>query len=358
MIKEINFKGYFREFCDKSRHHRVPVEGQIKLTYLCNYRCVYCYCTHCNNIINEKKELNFIQWKDILDQIHELGGICLTITGGEALLHRNFLRIYDYARNKGFLVTIFTNGFLLDDEIIKHFVKNPPFSIELTLNGITKRTYESITQVPDSFRRIMDIIKNIVSNNLPLVLKTMGLKENKNEILKIKEFAEKLLGKGKYCFDSFVAPCLDGSPEPVSHRLSIKEILEIENQDSNMMANKSYYLRKPRNQSLPKEYLYHCSSWITNYIINPYGLLQFCNLTRKYSTDLTKESFREGFYNVFPRLLREKYKSDSKCIDCKYRYYCFHCPSRAYLETGDEEAPVEYFCQLARANWKLKESNN
>ena len=69
----------------------------------------------------------------------------------------------------------------------------------------------------------------------------------------------------------------------------------------------------------------------------------------KFSIDLKTTPFREGFYNVFPRLLKERFKTDSKCKDCSLRPICYHCPARAFLETGDEESPVEYFCQLAKA---------
>lgn len=355
MISEIESKNYIEEFCSKLKH-RIPIEGQVRLTYRCNYHCIHCYCAPYNNARNEKKELKFLHWQDILNQTYELGGIFLTITGGEPLLHKDFLKIYNYARNKGFLVTIFTNGFFLDDGMINHLVKNPPFNIEITLNGITKKTYESITQVANSFEKVIGVIKKLVANNLPLALKTNGLRENKNEILKIKGFTERLLGKGKYSFDSYLTPSLDGSFEPVKHRLTAEEILEIEDQDSDMVAQRKQELRRLCSLQRPDEYLYHCNSWTTNYLIDPYGLLQFCHLTRKYSTDLTKESFKKGFYKIFPELLKERYKSDSKCVSCKYKDYCFHCPARANLETGNEEAPVEYFCQLAKANWKRQEA--
>jgi radical SAM protein with 4Fe4S-binding SPASM domain len=88
------------------------------------------------------------------------------------------------------------------------------------------------------------------------------------------------------------------------------------------------------------------------YFINPYGLLQFCHLSTKYSTDLSKVPFKKGFYEEFPKLLGEKYQTNSKCVTCDNKDHCFHCPARAYLEVGDEEAPVEYFCRLAEKTRK------
>ena len=103
------------------------------------------------------------------------------------------------------------------------------------------------------------------------------------------------------------------------------------------------FLRRP-------EYKYHCNSWFNQFYITPYGRLRFCYLTDKYSTDLKQTSFAEGFYKRFPAILEERHESDSICIHCDLREFCRHCPARAYLETGSEEAPVPYFCELARMN--------
>ncbi|MCK4308001.1 SPASM domain-containing protein, partial [candidate division WOR-3 bacterium] len=166
--------------------------------------------------------------------------------------------------------------------------------------------------------------------------------------LKIKEFIYKMLGKGKYKFDSFIVAGLDGSLEPARHRLKPQEILEIEAKDPDMIKQREEQARYSHGLWRSSEYLYHCNAWMRGYFINPYGLLQFCHLSNEYSTDLTEGSFKRGFYEEFPKLLNEKHKSDSKCITCEYKDSCYHCPARAYLETGDEEAPVDYFCKLAR----------
>ncbi len=84
------------------------------------------------------------------------------------------------------------------------------------------------------------------------------------------------------------------------------------------------------------------------FLVNPYGKLKFCIFSDKFSVSLKTASFKEGFYKVFPQLLKEQFKTDSKCKDCSLRPFCCYCPARAYLETGDEETPVPYYCELAK----------
>lgn len=294
------------------------------------------------------------EWKEILDEIHGEGCIWLTITGGDPLLREDFLEIYTYAKKKGFLITLFTNGQEFTEKIFDYLVKYPLFSIEITLNGITKDTYESITQVKGSFAKVMATIKQLNRRNIRLILKSNCLRQNKDEIAQVKAWTQENLGKpskNKYRFkyDPMIYPRLDGDASPCQHRLSFEELLEATKQDLDIweeyekgLHSKFPDLRRDRN------FLYHCNAWMTNFFINPHGRLKFCMFSDKFSIDLKTTPFREGFYNVFPQVLNERFKTKSKCRDCDLRAICYHCPARAFLETGNEEAPVEYYCQLAK----------
>ncbi|UCC95669.1 MAG: radical SAM protein [Candidatus Omnitrophota bacterium] len=344
MIEHQTCKSFAKKLRAKAKSLN-PVSAQIELTYKCNMSCVHCYCKG-----SEKgTELDTSDWKDILNQIYKEGCIWLTITGGEPLLRRDFLEIYSYAKHKGFLISIFSNGFMIEKGLIEHFVKFPPYSIEITLHSLDEKTYEDITQAPGTFNKVMANIEAIADAELPLVLKTVGLKQNKEEIHNIKIFAENILGKKKFKFDSLVIPRLDGDRTPCLYRLSPEEILEIEELDPDMLTQREKEFKEHTSHSRELEYKYHCNTWFNQFYINPYGRLKFCYMTDKYSSNLREVSFRDGFYNKFSAILDEKYTSSSKCIYCNLREFCYHCPAKAYLEVGDEEKPVLYFCELAHA---------
>lgn len=327
---------------------RKPLFGQIELTYRCGYNCIHCYCKN-----EPKTELSFGFWKDILVQLKEAGCLEVTFTGGDPLLHKDFLKIYRYARDKGFLINLFTNAHNLTDKLIDFLAKNPPVNIEITLNSLDKKTYEKITGIKNSFDKTMKNIHKLKDKNLPLVLKCNGLKENRDEILKIKKFVEDFLGKGKFKYDSFLFPGLSGEKEPILHRLKPEQIKEIERKDKQMFAQRQEQA-KHQSQWFNPEGLYHCNSWWTRFYINPQGFLQFCHLTKDFSTDLKKEPFKKGF-DKFLQILKEKPKTESKCHSCRLKEYCYHCPARAFLETGSREAPVDYYCRLAKISKDFKD---
>ena len=326
------------------------MNGQIELTYRCNLDCVHCYCKGSED---KDKELTAAEWKGILANIHKEGCLFLCLTGGEPLIRDDFLEIYSFAKAKGFIITIFTNGLLFTEEIIRYLEQFPPFSLEITLNGITEDTYESITQVPGSFRRIIRILNELVNKNLPLVIKSNCLKQNKDEIAKIKAFTDQLLGKGnkrrRFKYDPMIYARLNKDTTPTNFRLSPEELLELRSSEPEIWEEYERGLcGKFPGLGRDRDFIYRCTAWYEQFFINPYGRLKFCEFSDKFSIDLKEKSFKEGFYNVFPQLLNERFKTDSKCRDCSLRPICYHCPARAYLETGDEEAPVPYFCELAK----------
>ncbi len=352
-MEKQNVGRFFLKLLNKREHY--PWSGQIELTHRCSLNCIHCYCKGSED---KDKELTTEEWKKTLDVIQKEGCIWLTFSGGDPLVRDDFLELYSYAKSKGFIITLFTNGYSLTKEIINYLVKLPPFSIEITLNGITKETYEAITRIKGSFSRVISNIKLLSKSGIKLILKSNCLKHNKDEIGRVKAFTENLLGKPtekkyRFKYDPMIYPRLDRDKTPCNHRLSFEELAELRKQDPDIW--KEY--QKGLHNDFPdlkrdKSFLYHCNSWLNQFFINPYGRLKFCIFSDKFSVDLKTTSFKEGFYRWPAQILNERFKTDSKCRDCALRPICYHCPARAYLETGDEETPVPYYCQLAEETAK------
>jgi radical SAM protein with 4Fe4S-binding SPASM domain len=347
-MQEISSRDYFVGL--QNNEKSTPLKGLIELTYRCNLNCTHCYCKGSED---QNRELTTCQWQKIIDQVRKEGCVHLLFSGGEPLLREDFLELYSYAREKGFLITIFTNGTTFTKEIISYLRKSPPLVIEITLNGITRATYEAITGNNHAFEKVIKNIVKLEESGLPLILKTNLLKENKHEIEKIKAFADMLLRKEKdkfhFKYDQMIYPRLNGDKTPCEHRLSFEELQEVKVQDQDIWQQYQMSLRSELiDFKRDPSFLYHCNAWKKQFFINPYGRLKFCEYSDKFSVDLRTTSFREGFYKVFPRLLQERFRRESKCRSCTLRPLCYYCPVRSRLETGDEEGPVEYYCTLAQ----------
>jgi radical SAM protein with 4Fe4S-binding SPASM domain len=354
-IKSIS-AGHFYGKTFNKKHY--PIRGLLELTYRCSLNCIHCYCKGSDK---KNDELDTKEWQEILTLIQKEGCLYLDISGGDPLIRKDFLQIYSYAKKKGFIINIFTNGQLLNQEILDYFGKFPPYSIEITLNGITEATYESITMISGSFNKVMASLIQIKKRNIPLILKTNCLKRNKKEIHKIESFVDGFLGKihGKifFSYDSMILPRINGDTSPCTQRINFRDLIKMKSrgQDMEPEDERGWNHQDSTDLSRESKFLYRCTSWKNQFFINPYGRLKFCQFSDKFSVDLKNNSFREGFYKVFPKIQDVEFKTKSKCRDCRLRADCYWCPARAYLETGNEEVPVKYYCQLAKATAKEME---
>lgn len=341
-------KNEYMERLSRKMFSRIaPISGQIDITHRCNLSCRHCYI-----VPNDKRELSFEEVVPIIDKIYNAGVLALCFSGGEPLLREDFLDIYAYARKKGFLVTIFTNGTLMTSRMIDYFTKMPPYSIEITLNGISKKGYEKITSVPGSFEKVMQTIHWIKERNLPLVLKCNGMTTNRDEILKIKNFTETLLGKNHFRCDFMLYPGKDGSKKPCHLRLTAEEIFKIvyADRDMRLFAQKEFCYQQEYAQ-IEKNNLFPCT--LTSFYIDPYGKMRLCPFLEQMRVDLKKKGFLQGFRALYAALSALEYSPDSKCRSCKIRYLCRQCPGRALIENGDIQTPIEYFCKFTH---KLEET--
>ena len=103
---------------------RIPINATIDVTHRCNNRCVHCYCSL---PVNDEKaiseELSTEEIEKLFDELRDMGCLWLLITGGEPLLRPDFRDIYLSAKRHGFIITVFTNGTLIDEGIADFFAQ-------------------------------------------------------------------------------------------------------------------------------------------------------------------------------------------------------------------------------------------
>lgn len=333
-----------------------PANGQIDLTYRCDYNCLHCYCKGSENV---GRELTTVEVKKVLDEIHTAGCFWLTLTGGDPLIRPDFKEIYAYAKQKGFIITVLTNGYRLNHKLADYFAKYPPLSIDITVNSLDKLIYEKIVGFSgDALTRVLDNIQYASRKGISMIIKANVLKENKNQIGKIKRWAHNLPGKSKenlfnFRYDNVIYPRLNGDLAPCRHRVDQKELSVVHGLDPDIKKDRRSYLKREfPSGEIPHRSLYFCNTFQNNFFIDPFGRLRFCPHTDKFSVDLRKVSFEQGFYKEFPKLTTVKFKTDSPCRTCRLRGMCYSCPAAALAETGSEEKPVEYFCRMAHQSAK------
>jgi radical SAM protein with 4Fe4S-binding SPASM domain len=294
----------------------------------------------------KRGELTLAEHVRILDEISAEGCLWLLYTGGEVFARRDFLDIYTAAKERGFLVTIFTNGTLITPRIADELAKWRPFTIEITLYGHTRETYEKLTGIPGSHARARRGIQLLLERGLPLKLKTVAVSINKHEVLDIKRYAEEELGV-EFKFDAMMNPRIDCSQSPLDVRLDPEEVVELDLKDPRR--EQAWREFMGRTNRLPRSTgeVYHCGGGVRGFAIDPEGKMSICVLSHADHYDLRKGSFREGWEGFLGQVRARKITRLTKCTACHLKSLCGMCPANGEMDSGDPENPVDFFCQVA-----------
>jgi radical SAM protein with 4Fe4S-binding SPASM domain len=349
-LGQLNYGAFSEEVHLRQGGERIPLQVAIEVTRRCPLECQHCY----NNLPMgdmeaKRRELTKEEHFRVLDELVEMGCFWLLYTGGEIFARKDFLEIYTYAKKKGFLITLFTNGTIINEQIADYLVEWPPFAIEITLYGRTRETYEALTAVPGSYDRCLRGIKLLKERGLPLKLKTVATSINKHEVVAMRRFAEDELGV-EFKMDGQVNPRIDCSQSPLAVRLTPEEVVAL---DMSAPKGASEY-RRLANHDLENppnlaqiDTVYHCGGGMSGFAINAYGEMGICVISQQETFSVREVGVAKVWEGSLLQLRSRKRTRATKCNQCRIQSLCGMCPANGEMESGDRESPVEFLCHVA-----------
>lgn len=317
---------------------RSPIAGSLALTHRCNLRCIHCYLQRSR----DGSELSKNAWLEIIDRLETAGCLWLTLTGGEPLHRPDFADIYLHAKRKGFLVTVFTNGTLIDDSTIELFTDWPPHLVEISLYGHSPETYRAVTGDANARHAAYDAIPRLQQAGVPLKLKTVALRQNAHELTLIERHAQHL--EADFRFDTLVSACLDGSHKPCSSRLDEDSTIRLDLEDRKRHQAWRDCLDEQR---LPRRSLFTCGAGMTSFHVHADGYLALC-LNDIPLHDLTRGSFSSGWNGPVRERRETSLPPGHPCSGCRDQPFCGVCPPLARMETGSDFGLPLQLCQTGR----------
>lgn len=149
-----------------------PIQVDIDITENCNFSCQYCSAANRKNI---KDELTINQFKQIIDELYNMGTYSFNFAGGEPLLKEGIYDLIEYTLKKPFIdLTLVTNGSLLDSRLFR-IAMNTSFHLVISIDSF-------INSVNDIYRESTDkVIKNIKilkNNEIPFSIAQVLTKKN------------------------------------------------------------------------------------------------------------------------------------------------------------------------------------
>lgn len=358
----------FSDYLDgKAIYKKIPLSGTFELSPVCNFSCKMCYVRKTQKeVLNSPREiLKLDDWLTIAREARDAGMLYLLLTGGEPLLWPDFWTLYEQLVDMGFLVSINTNGSLIDDDAIARFRRRPPQKINITLYGANNATYEQLCGASGVFDRVDNAIRKLIANRITVKINCSLTPENAADLDWIIDYAkarETRLQVATYMFPPIRRdPTHFGENERFSPEDSARYML--------------HYFERTRDKTLYVQYLegivngyidppgmdegcvdpidgkIRCRAGRASFWITWDGWMTPCGLMPEPKTDLRKMSFQDAWRCITD--LSDSLRLSGVCNACPNNSICHSCAAIAYAETGTTSGIPTYMCEYAQAMRKI-----
>lgn len=335
------------EFAVRLARQRRLLRASIEVTHRCNNVCTHCYLDPAGVVPPPDPSREFLI--ELMDALVAEECLWLTLTGGEPTLREDFAELYMHAKRRGLLVTIYTNGRLITEELADLLAKYPPRLISLSLYGATADTYDAVSRIPGSFDEAMVGIRRLHARGIPTHLKSMAMRSTVAELPAMQALAREL--GWAFFFDPCVFPTMYGGKHVLAERLSPEEIVALE---ASMPERAAAWRERCQGDGLEPlgDRLLRCSAGQHTVVIGPWGDVRLCVSDRAHYWSLDPQDMRGSlhriFYEEFPKAIARRADRPYVCGECELGHLCSVCAPLRALETGDELEPCLHSCRLAQ----------
>ena len=134
----------------------------LHLTNKCNLHCPHCYMKSGAALSDE---LTTDEIKKLCDEFKSFGGTDVSLTGGEPTSRKDFLEVAEYISSIGMKVSVFTNGFSWDEDMVDRFSKLNVEGVQVSIDGYDEASNSTI-RGKSVFQRALDSIDLFVKHHI------------------------------------------------------------------------------------------------------------------------------------------------------------------------------------------------
>lgn len=340
----------------KADKNSVPLSGAFELTSRCPLDCKMCYIHRKENDCEAiKQEKSTEWWLKLAEEAKNAGMFMLLLTGGEPLLRGDFEEIYLGAKKMGLLVSVNTNGLLIDDAKVKFFTDNPPQKLNITLYGASKETYRELCGNGEAYEKVLAAIIKLKQAGVNVKINFTATQYNRHDAAKIYELSKKLEISVMPVSYMFPPVRVGGKAERLSPEEAAKVQFECKMLGMGAEKLKKHIITKANAVRVGKigecsdangERI-PCRAGSSTFWVTWDGKMSPCGMMTKPMFEIN--SFDEAWENI--KKSRQSIILPLKCKNCELRNFCDMCAAVTLAETGEFGGVPEYVCKKA-ANFK------
>ena len=340
----------------------IPLSGTFELTPCCNMACKMCYVRMTPSEQAAIAPLRTAQeWLELGEAAKKAGLVYLLLTGGEPFMRPDFKEILQGLHRMGFVLSINTNGTLIDEETVQWLVQTPPARINLTLYGASDETYANLCGNPKGYSQAVRAVHLLKEAGVSVRINCSLTPQNAADAEAIFDFAKReglLVQATSYMFPPLRR---DETMIGCNSRFTPQEAAYQSARIISLMYGEEEFLTRLENGLPPipgdlddcpelrpegegiRCRAGKCSFWITwTGNMMPCGMLPMAEFANVFEVDFGDAWEQTKRYADGIRL-------PAKCAGCAARDNCKACAAMVFTETGNYQTVPQYRCEMTKA---------
>lgn len=363
-LREVRYEAPLTQFLfEKASRQKIPLSGTFELSPVCNFSCRMCYVrkTAAEVAASPRPIMTLDRWLELARQARDAGMLYLLLTGGEPFLWPDFWPLYEQLHGMGFVISINTNGSLIDDAAVARLAKMPPSRINITLYGASDDTYYRLCGVHGAFDRVDHAITALRQAGILVKLNGSLTPQNAGDLPAMVRYGDShgLI----YEANAYMFPPLRRDPSMVGRndRFTPRQAAQCHMRRYRLQYGEETYQKYLRDvvQGLaappgleescvdPRDGTIRCRAGKAAFWITWDGWMTPCGMMPQPRVDLTGRSFAQAWQQVVEQCAA--LRLSGVCTTCPNRQMCHSCAAMAMAETGTADGIPKYLCEMTLA---------
>lgn len=323
-----------------ARRGRSPIGAHLQVADRCNHKCRHCY-----QVQGQKGELSLSELRAVLDDLALSGVMMLNVSGGEATLRADLPDILRYARSKGFAIRLFTNAYVIDDDLADAIASIGVLEVHVSVYSDRDAEHDAITQVPGSLARTIGGIRRLRARDVRVTMKTPMTSVAPGARARVERLALEL--GCAHVASPQMTPREDGTLDPFAVQPSPEQLVADGAVDPWLPPENGELNRGRKLESGS------CGVCTSSVAVMPNGEVRPCTDTLVPLGNLLRQPLREVLKRPDAVFLQEtKWRDVHGCRDCDLLLACGRCHASAAVEGGDYLGPYASACTGARTRYE------
>ena len=332
----------------------LPISGVFELTSRCNFNCPMCYVHHVSMMPGvREKELSAEQWLELAREARDAGMVFALLTGGEPFIRDDFFEIYRGMKKLGLMVSLNSNGYLLNGNNLQKLLEDPPSRINISFYGGCDETYQQMCGI-NAYHRVKENIAQLRAAGVDVSLNLCITPYNKDDLAQIYADAVELNVNVRYTGYMYPPVRVNGEQYGCAVRLNPEDAAKYElewdrlRMGENALAERAREIYTDLDEGCQQNPSatgtgVSCRAGSTSFWITWDGKMLPCGML----TSPAVYPLQVGFQDAWQQVRKEtaQIRMPEKCSGCEKRNVCGVCAAVCMTETGHFDSVPDFMCR-------------